>query len=125
MKEVPLLSVIASRDDDREALQILVINKHFDSPITASLEVAEFEADSEATVWTLDGAGIDAHTGTAPMQVPGAKWAKPARDIHNARIDKGGPGEVQFGARFLSGVGSAFEYTFPAHSVTLLELRAK
>jgi alpha-N-arabinofuranosidase len=123
--EVPYLEVVASRGADGQALYLMAINKHFDRGIRATVAISGFIPNGTGTSWTLNGTGIDANTGTELFQAPGVRWAKQAGDEPNPRIDRGGPDEVTVTSAPLSGLRSTFEYTFPPHSVTALELHGR
>lgn len=122
LSNVPYLDVVSSRSEDGRELYLMAINKHFDSPIQARISVSGRRPASSGTAWTLNGTGIDANTGTQPFRGTGARWVRQASDEANPRFELGGPGEVTVTSKKLSGVGAGFVYTFPAHSVTALEI---
>ena len=123
--DVPYLDVVASRSADGNTLYVLAVNKHLDQPLVARITLRGFTPAGTATAWVLNGAGIDAHTGTRPLEGPGIEWGKQAADEPNGRFGRGGPGEVSLTSRQVPGVSSTFEYSFPAHSVTSLEIRGR
>jgi alpha-N-arabinofuranosidase len=125
LSNVPYLDVVSSRSEDGRELYIMAINKHFDSPIQARISISGREPAGSGTAWTLNGAGIDANTGTHFFQAPGVKWAKQATDEVNPRFDRGGPDEVTVTSKDLTGLAANFAYTFPAHSVSALEIRVR
>jgi len=117
---VPYLEVVASQSADGKILYLLAINKHFDKPIRAKIALEGFKPSGGGTSWTLNGTGIDANTGTRlPGGVP---WGKQLEAQPNPRFSKGGPEEVTLSSQPLQGAAAAFEYSFPAHSVTSLEI---
>ena len=120
---VPLFETLCSLSADGKTLYLMAINKHFDRAMKASIALRGFRAGGSATAWTLNGTGIDANTGTAPKQIPGITWAKQAEDEVNPRFARGGPGEVTLTSKRVRLAGSALQYTFPAHSVTVLEVQ--
>ncbi|MGH9665869.1 MAG: alpha-L-arabinofuranosidase C-terminal domain-containing protein, partial [Bryobacteraceae bacterium] len=122
VQSVPYLDVIASRSADGRKLYVLTINKNFDQPVRAKIQLHGFQPGGNATQWVLNGTGIGANTGSKPVAVPGIRWAKQAEDSKNPRFDRGGPGEIKLTSSPLSNTGESFEYTFPAHSVTSLEI---
>jgi len=122
LSNVPYLDVVSSRSEDRRTLYLMAINKHFDAPIQARISVSGRKPAGEGAVWVLNGTGIDANTGTHPFQPSGMKWAQQASDDANPRFDSGGPGEVTLGSQNLTGLAASFRYTFPAHSVTAMEI---
>lgn len=122
VRDVPLLDVTSSLSKDRSTLYVVAINKSFDRPIETDLDVGGFTV-RKGEAWTLTGSGIDAHTGTQPLQAPGLNWGRQKQHPSNPRFSKGGPEEVTFSSRPLAGVKAQFRYTFPPHSVTSLVLR--
>jgi alpha-N-arabinofuranosidase len=120
LSNVPYLDVVSSRSDDARTLYLMAVNKHFDAPIHARITISGRRTDGSATAWTLNGAGIDANTGTQLFQP--RRWAKQASDEINPRFESGGPEQVAVTSTKVGGVAPSFEYTFPAHSVTALEI---
>jgi alpha-L-arabinofuranosidase len=119
---VPYLDVVSSLSADGTTLYIVGVNKHFDDAINASLSIGGFVPESSGVSWTLNGTGIDANTGTHPLQSPGVYWAPQAEDPLNPQFDNGGPGQVTV-TQANPEVALQFTYRFPAHSVTVLQLR--
>ena len=103
----------------------MAVNKDADRPVAGRMMLKGFTPAGSGTAWTLNGTGIDANTGPAPIQVAGVKWARQAADAANGRFERGGPNEVTLTSAPLAKVASTFEYSFPAHSVTSLEIRGK
>ncbi|MFQ5595578.1 MAG: alpha-L-arabinofuranosidase C-terminal domain-containing protein, partial [Anaerolineae bacterium] len=97
---VPALEVVASTDEAGDRLTLLAINKETTATITATIAISGFTPVSEATVWTLNGPDITAFN------------------------DAGHPTEVITTESAIADAGEEFTYTFPAHSVTLIELHA-
>jgi alpha-N-arabinofuranosidase len=122
VRGVPYLDVISGLSDDGETLYVLGVNKHFDAPIEATINIHDRKPRGDATVWTLTGSGIDANTGTQLPKVPGLKWGTQMTDTANPRFDKGNPQDVAIRSRTLTGVGSSFEFVFPKHSVCSVEI---
>jgi alpha-N-arabinofuranosidase len=121
--EVPYLDLVSTLSADGTTLYALAINKSLDSSVRTSLTLHQFAPAGAGLSWTLNGAGIDSNTGTMPLQVPGAYWAPQAEDPANPEFSKGSPGKVTVTqASFLA--ADVFTYTFPAHSVTVLQLRS-
>ena len=123
IKNVPYLDVIASRSTDGKKLFVMAVNKHFDLPIRASIDLKGFKATGKGMARILRGTGIDAHLGATPLEVPGIKWAKQATDVENPRFAHGGPGEVSIEVEPFEATGNKFEFTFQPHSVTSLEIQ--
>jgi alpha-N-arabinofuranosidase len=121
-EDVPWLEVVSSLSADGRRLYIVAINRHFDRPVRGSIGISGFRPRSEAVAWTLNGTGIDAHTGTTPLPIPGVKWGEAMEDRSHRRFSKGGLGEVTLTSGEVEGVAPQFAYVFPAHSVTSLVL---
>ena len=119
---VPLLDVVSSLSADGRTLYLLAINKSFDADIDTALGIRGFRPNEAATAVTLNGTGIDAHTGSTVLQVPGLVWGKQIEDSEHRRFSRGGPGEVTLTSAPLRVAGERFSYNFPAHSVTALVL---
>ncbi|MEO7142885.1 MAG: hypothetical protein ABI165_05215, partial [Bryobacteraceae bacterium] len=122
VQSVPYLDVVSSRSGDGRTLYVLAINKNFDQPVRAKIQLHGFEPSGNATQWVFNGTGIGANLGSTPVAVPGVKWARQAVDEKNPRFDRGGPGEIHLTSAPLGNVSASFEYAFPAHSVTSLEI---
>lgn len=118
---VPYLDVVASRSDDGKTLYVMAINKHFDKRVKTAITLKGYRPQGQGTAWTLNGTGIDANTGT--QLVRGVPWEPQLQAQPNPRFDLGKPGEVGISSATLNNVADSFEYTFPAHSVTCLEIR--
>lgn len=97
MPDVPELSVCTSIDSERTKLYVMVINKQLEGDVQATIQVEGFEPQPEASIWTLNGPSITAH-------------------------NEEDPGTVSIVPSTLSLVSKSFAYTFPAHSLTVLEL---
>jgi len=97
---MPALEAAASIDETGERLTLLAINKDATMPITATVAISGFTPAPEATVRTLNGPEITAYNNvTHPISVTIAESS-------------------------VTDAAENFVYTFPAHSVTLIELQA-
>lgn len=121
VRAVPYLDVTSSLSKDGHTLYVLAINKSFDIPMETSIDVRGFAPD-KGEAWTLNGTGIDAHTGTKPIQAPGINWGRQKEHPANPRFSAGGPKEITFTSSVVPNVKPQFRYTFPPHSVTSLVL---
>ncbi len=97
MSAVPELSVCTSLDSTGTKLYLMVINKQLDQDVTTTIQLEGFEPQPEACVWTLNGPSI----------------------ISN---NEDNPNTVCVTPSTLAPVSSSFIYTFPAHSLTAIEL---
>ena len=115
--KVPTLDVLVSLDEERRTLFLMVINKHFDLPADAVIDLGSFRPAGHGTAWMLNGTGIDANTGTAI-----GDWGVPAQDEKNPRFLLGDPTEVAISSQPVYGIRKEFRYRFPAHSITSIEI---
>lgn len=122
VRGAPYLDIVSSLSADGRTLYVMAINKHFDSSIEGTISIKGFEPRDGGVAWTLNGTGIDAHTGTTPLKIPGLSWARQAEDDQNPRFSRGGANEVTLTSSAVKGMGRQFTYQFPAHSVTSLVL---
>ncbi|MDX2149898.1 MAG: hypothetical protein SFV54_04130 [Bryobacteraceae bacterium] len=125
VRDAPWLDVVTSKSADGRKLFVMAVNKNFDQAIEGSINVSGANPGAEATAWTLSGTGLDAHTGTVPLKLPGMSWGRQAGDGPKARIDKGSPNEIAVSSKRIPVGGRKFSYTFPPHSVTSLELNLR
>jgi alpha-N-arabinofuranosidase len=117
---IPFLDAIATLSADGAHCYLTVVNRNLDAPVNAAIHLLGLKPEGSATVWTLAGTAIDANTGTAPP--PGYLQAAPAQW---ARFSLGGPGEVTITSTSRSGLTEEFHFSFPAASVTSLDLALK
>jgi hypothetical protein len=96
---LPALEVVAGTDETGDRLTLLAINKQTTATITATILISGFTPVPEARVWTLNGTDIAAFN------------------------DRGHPTDVTVTESAIADAGERFVYGFPAHSVTLIELR--
>jgi alpha-N-arabinofuranosidase len=103
---LPALEVVASTDEASERLTLLAINKETTATITATVVISSFTPAATARVWTLNGEDISSFNDAGhPTDVVTTESA----------ITDGSTG-------LTTGAGERFVYSFPAHSVTLIEL---
>jgi alpha-N-arabinofuranosidase len=120
---VPYLDVLSGLSEDGKTLYLMAVNKHLDTPITAAIRIQGFAPGTQARSWTLNGSGIDAHTGTELPTIPGLNWGRQAADQPRGQFHAGGSGEVAITTGTVGEIAETFQYTFPAHSVTAIEIR--
>jgi alpha-L-arabinofuranosidase len=125
LNNVPYLDVISSLSADGTKLYIMAVNKNFDSPIQTSFAVNGFRPSGSGVAWLLNGTGIDANTGTQWPLIAFFSPSPPAVDTLNPQFWFGSPSAVTLINRTIpSGFAQTFTYTFPAHSVTSLQLNS-
>jgi hypothetical protein len=99
----------------------MAINKHFDLPITATIQINGFSPRANGSAWVLTGTSIDANTGN---DLPAGTWPQQMQDPLTPRFYLGSPNEVQLLRLPEIVFGKSFTFTFGQHSVTSLELRS-
>jgi alpha-L-arabinofuranosidase len=97
-KDVPYLDVAATLDDDRKKLVITAVNRHRSQQIEAKLTINNKTLASKATLFEINGA---------------------SPEIENSFSEPGNVGIIQ---KEFAKAGEKFDYVFPAHSITLLQL---
>jgi alpha-L-arabinofuranosidase len=119
---VPFLETVASKSDDGNSLYIIVINKHFDRSINASISFPGFCSQPVAKSWTLNGTALDANTGTQLWDADGSPRTEQTSVQPDGRFYLGGDGEITVNESDFMTNGDSLSLPFPAHSVTALEL---
>ena len=99
-KDVPFLDVSATCDAERRRLSVSVVNRHETMPITTAISVQG---------WQMPGSGV-------AFEINGS-----SPDVVNSLQT---PNNVTTSRKALNKAGDKLEYTFPAHSVTLLKFGA-
>ncbi len=122
VKDAPYIEAISSLSPDKSRLYIMVINKHFNSPITTTLNLNGFKPQPTGKAWVLTAPSLDANNGKDLLDYPGITWAKQVQSPENPMFETGKPGTVVTREVALTGVSGKFEYSFPPISVTCLEL---
>ena len=97
-RDVPYLDASASVNREEERLYLSVINVHKDTGLSAQIEMRSAEVGGGAKVWTLNGPRVDAYN------------------------DWGHTDDVKVSEVTTIRVAPTFEYTFPPHSVTMMEM---
>jgi alpha-N-arabinofuranosidase len=93
---VPHLSVNASRSRDGRKVFLIIVNKHLDAPVTATINIASFKPH-RARAWSLTGPSVDA-------------------------TNEKDPTFVTVKERDLGAVKNGFPVEFPPHSMTAIEV---
>ncbi len=122
---VSYLECLSSTSANGKTLYILAINKHLDRAAHSRISLANFHPAGTGHVYTLNGSAPDANTGTDNSMATGVTFAQQALIQPYSRFYSGSPTEVAIQSGTLSGVGATLDYTFPAHSVTILAIDGK
>lgn len=125
VSNVPYLDAITTSTPDGKKLFVMAINKHLDRAIHTRLSLANFVPLGSAVVYTLNGLAADSNTDTDLQSATGVTWAQQAQVLPNSRFYTSTPTDVGIVQTSLSGLAAAFEYTFPAHSVTVIAIDSK
>jgi len=123
LKVVPLLTAIASLSADKKTLYINVINKYLRNSITADVDVSGVKLGARATVRTLTGSSVDAHTGTRLTEIPGFEWATQETVTSGVGFNDASMVNVRIDTSRKPVSSSTLTHTFPPHSVTNFEIR--
>ena len=116
------LDVLATLSADRSAILVTVVNKNFEAAIPAEIDLGTLSRSAPGLARTLRATALDAHTGTTPLSSTGIQVAYQARDFWNSRFSWGSPNEVYVETVPLTTQTSRFVFTFPAMSLTTLEI---
>jgi alpha-N-arabinofuranosidase len=100
-KDLPYLDVSPTLDPEHGRIALAVVNRHRSAPITTSIAVQNARVEKQATVLEING------------------WDP---DTENSFEH---PDNVKIATRDYSLAGDKFQYVFPAHSVTLIDLSAE
>lgn len=119
---VPYLDVAASLDAGGTRLYVMVINKHFTDALPTGLQLAGFTPSGAADVWTLTGPAMDANNGDDLLDIPGLTWAEQAHASTGSQFEAGAPGTIAISHGVWAHPRDGAVYTFPARSVTCLEI---
>jgi alpha-N-arabinofuranosidase len=97
-QDVPYLDVAATLDEERKKLVVTAVNRHRSEPIRAEVTINNKRVGSEATLFEING--------NSP-------------EIENSFSE---PQNVSAVQKEFAKAGEEFDYAFPAHSITLLQL---
>jgi len=122
VKGVPYLDAVSSVSTDGSRLYVLVVNRHFTTPMSTRIRLSGFRPAADGTVWLLTGPSLDANNGDDLPSVPGIRWAHQAKAPSGSTFDAGRPGTVETRRSTISNASMDFTFTFPPISVTSLEL---
>ncbi|MHB1001083.1 MAG: alpha-L-arabinofuranosidase C-terminal domain-containing protein [Armatimonadota bacterium] len=125
VKDAPYLEAISSLSPDKSKLYVIVINKHFTSPVKVALNLNRFTPKPIGKAWVLTAPSLDANNGKDLIDYPGLNWAKQIHAPVNSMFESGKPGTVVTKQTELKGASGKFEYTFPPISITCLEMTRK
>ncbi len=111
--EVPLLSAHATRSNDAKSLQLLVVNRDEKNAIQTDLIIKGFTPAQKATIITLNGPSPLSHNDVTNHQPPYHSYPDAPDPI------------VKLTHTTQAIPGPTFNYSFPAHSATVIRLQAK
>ncbi len=125
VSNVPYLESVASLNAEGSRLYLLVINKHFTSPIRAAISLSGFVPKAGGTVRVLSAASIDANNGNDLPSHPGVTWARQARAPQGSLFEQGRPDAVAIRSSELHDAAGSFQHDFAPLSITAVELTRK
>ncbi len=99
-RQVPYLDCSVTKDSENGRIYIAAINRHKDKNMETEIKLNGFKPDKKYKVYELN-----------------APEVKTANDFDE-------PDNVKIAEKNFSDAGSHFTYTFPAHSITIIELKA-
>lgn len=123
VQDVPYLTSASSIDTKARKIYLMVVNKHFDHPIEAQIDIQGAGNVSAGIVRVLTGGSLDAHTGTTLPHIPGIEWAKQRSFDKDIPFDSPRLETISVNETPLEHAAAQFSYTFRPHSVTNIELR--
>jgi alpha-N-arabinofuranosidase len=125
VSNAPYLDSITSSSADGKTLYVMGINKHFERGIHTHVSLAGYAPQASARVYTLNAPAADSNTNTDMSLATGVNWAKQAQIQPNSRFYNSNPADVGIQQSTFNNVGTSFDYTFPAHSVTVIAIDAR
>ena len=96
---LPYLDVSATCDESGQAVTLFVVNRHADDDIEAAIQFTDFAPSSPGQAYEVNGPDLKAVNDF---------------DDETVRVTK----------RTVTNIAAMFNYRFPAHSVTVMALRA-
>jgi len=105
------------REENPVMLCLLVINRDDAYAIREVINIKGFEPKEVAEAWMLNGDGLDKDTGLNinGLALYALGWPKRAEVLETDEIPP----------KKIMSIGQSFEYTFPAHSLTIIQIRKK
>lgn len=100
LPQVPYLDISATTDEANQKFTLAVVNRHPTDDITANIVIEGFKPQASGDLYEINGASMDAT---------------------NTFAD---PNQVTTKARKLTNAAANFSQTFPAHSISVLVMRA-
>ena len=97
-KDVPYLDVSATLDENKKTLCLAVVNRHQSEPVAANVVIREGKVQGNIRIYEINGASPETEN----------SFSEP----ENVKISQKDFGQAS----------EKFDYTFPAHSVTLLKM---
>ena len=96
MNNVPYFTSYVSKSSNSQKMYVLAINKHGLADMRTTVDIDNAKVESKANVYTLNGPSLNS--------------------------TNEGSGQVKIAHSTISNASSNFEYNFPAHSATIIEL---
>lgn len=119
----PYLDAVSSLNDSGSRLTLIAVNRDFDSARSTYIKIDGFQPAPNGKAWELTADSLDANNGEDLD--PRLPWTHQAQAPQGSRYQEGHPGAVLPKERTVGGLSSSFYYTFPAKSVTVLEMVAR
>jgi alpha-N-arabinofuranosidase len=122
VRDVPYLTALAAKDPNTARISVIVVNKHPTADITTDISASGIGAFSTGTRWTLTGKSLDSHTGTQLQKIPGLTWAEQKSMAGQGSFNASDKANVEVVEDSFIVQAPVAHITFPAHSVTAVEL---
>ncbi len=119
----PYLDAVSSLDDSGSRLTLIAVNRGFDNSLSTSIKIEGFQPASSGKEWQLTADCLDANNGEDLD--PRLHWARQAEGPGRSCYSAGHPGNVVPGERAITGLSTAFYFTFPPQSVTVLQVASR
>ncbi len=121
IRHAPYVEATTSIHPGHKTMLISVVNKS-SKPANIAFRTKKARFGPRATIEVLTGKGLDAHTGTGPVQVPKIRFAKPMIHPTTPQHPFGGKHAIRRRKFQVKVHRREFKHTVPGLSVTTLEL---
>jgi alpha-N-arabinofuranosidase len=122
---VPSISAVSSLSADGKRLFVIAINKDLSSTLETDIVVKTGKPAQTLNVWSISGPSIDSNNGHRLPEIPGLKWANPARASANSMFDSGRPGTIAIRPSNIDNAASTFRVRLQPVSVSSFEIPLK